>query len=109
MLLLVTAAGLKTNTWFLLAVGGIGIAHNIFVAGANRRPENFGIPIDFVQVIGHPKAMRTLLELESKYKGLGKSLLAEFFPGGIRAHETQQWDELENRDKPGDKVTAPTV
>jgi hypothetical protein len=92
-----------------LAVGGIGIAHNIFVAGANRRPENFGIPIDFVQVIGHPKVMSTLLELESKYPGLGKSLLAEFFPGGVRADERQQWGELENRDKPGDKVTAPTV
>ncbi|KAK7903103.1 hypothetical protein LTR67_001120 [Exophiala xenobiotica] len=35
-LLLITAAGLKKNTWFLLAVGGIGILQNIFVAGWRR-------------------------------------------------------------------------
>ena len=108
-LLLVTASGLKTNTWFLLAVGSIGIIHNIFVAGANRRPENFGIPLDFVEVIGRPKVMSTLLELESKYKDLGKSLLDEFFPGEIRAHEQQRWEELEKSYRLGNKAAAMTA
>lgn len=37
-LLLITAAGIKQNTWFLLAIGGIGILQNIFVAGWRRFP-----------------------------------------------------------------------
>jgi hypothetical protein len=38
-LLLISASGIKSNTWFLLAVGGIGIVQNIFVAGWRRKPE----------------------------------------------------------------------
>lgn len=41
-LLLVTAAGLRSDTWYLLAVGGMGILQNVFVAGWSRRPETFG-------------------------------------------------------------------
>ena len=37
-LLLITSAGQKANTWFLLAVGGTGILQNVYVAGAQRDP-----------------------------------------------------------------------
>ncbi|KAH6986854.1 hypothetical protein EDB80DRAFT_881289 [Ilyonectria destructans] len=86
---------LKQKTWFLLAVGSIGILQNIYVAGAWRRPENFGIPLDFVEVFGKPSAMQTLQEVEEKYENVGRALLHEFFPGSITETEERQWAELE--------------
>jgi hypothetical protein len=80
-LLLTTAVGLKKNTWFLLAVGGIGILQNALAAGWARRQENFGIPLHFVNVFGHKRVMKALLEIEKEYPGLGKSVLGEFFLG----------------------------
>ena len=94
-LLLITAAGLKTNTWFLLAVGGIGILQNIYVAGAQRSPESFGVPLEYVRVFANVKAMETLLEVESQYKNLGRSMLDTFFPGKLRADEKARWDAFE--------------
>lgn len=93
-LLLITAAGLKQKTWFLLAVGSVGILQNIYVAGASRRPENFGIPLDFVEVFGNPSAMQTLQEVEEKYENVGHALLQEFFPGSLTETEKRQWAEL---------------
>ncbi|KAH8652757.1 hypothetical protein BGZ60DRAFT_508663 [Tricladium varicosporioides] len=98
-LLLITATGVKLNTWFLLAVGGIGILQNIFVAGAPRRPENFGIHLEYVEVFGCPKAMQTLLEVEEKYPSLGRALLSEFFPGKLRCDEIETWEGLSEKAK----------
>ncbi|GAD91898.1 predicted protein [Paecilomyces variotii No. 5] len=97
--LLITAAGLKTNTWFLLAVGGLGIVQNIFMVGLPRRPENFGIPLEYLNVYGEPKVMKTLLAVERDYPGLGRSMREEFFPGDLRPGEIQQWKELEEREE----------
>lgn len=93
-LLLITATGIKDNTWFLLAVGGIGIVQNVFVAGHHRRPESFGLPLDFVQVIGRAKVMDTLLEVERLYENVGKSLLPEFFPGNITEEDQKRWEAV---------------
>ncbi|MCJ1475822.1 hypothetical protein MMC13_004486 [Lambiella insularis] len=93
-LLLITAAGQKTNTWFLLAVGGIGILQNIYVAGAQRSPENFGIPLEYITVFGHASVMETLFQVEEQYKDIGHALLGEFFPGELREHEKTRWEGL---------------
>lgn len=37
--LLITVSGLNHHTWFLVAIGGIGMLQNLFAAGASRRPE----------------------------------------------------------------------
>jgi len=94
-LLLITAAGLDENTWFLLAVGAIGILQNVFVAGSARRPENFGIPLEHVDVFGFTKVMQTLLAVEKKYPRLGRSMLDQFFPGKLTAAEIETWKQLE--------------
>ncbi|KAF1833513.1 hypothetical protein BDW02DRAFT_552395 [Decorospora gaudefroyi] len=94
-LLLITAAGIQENTWFLLAVGGIGIIQNIFVAGRSRRPEDFGVPLKFRTVIGHPKVMDCLFKVETALPYVGRSMLETFFPGKLRADEKEKWDELE--------------
>lgn len=95
-LLLITAAGIKENTWFLLAIGGLGILQNIYVAGRARAPEAFGIPLQFCEVIGEPKVMDTLFAVEEAYPRLGKSMLATFFPGELRKEEVVRWEELGN-------------
>ncbi|KAL1885310.1 hypothetical protein Plec18167_001967 [Paecilomyces lecythidis] len=96
--LLITAAGLKANTWFLLAVGGLGIVQNVFMVGLPRKPENSGIPLEYVDVYGEAKVMQTLLAVERDYPRLGRSMREEFFPGELRPEEIQQWEELEGRD-----------
>jgi hypothetical protein len=94
--LLITAAGLKANTWFLLAVGGIGILQNIYVAGAQRNPENFGIPLDYLDVLGDSSVMEALFQVEEQYEGVGRSMLREFFPGDLRENEKLRWEALKN-------------
>lgn len=46
-LLLIAAAGLSQPSWYLLAVGGTGMMHNLFVAGWPRHPSAMGIHLKF--------------------------------------------------------------
>ncbi|KAH0563513.1 hypothetical protein GP486_001919 [Trichoglossum hirsutum] len=46
LVLLITCTGIRTDTWYLLAVGSLGMLHNLLIAGAPRRPETFGLPIE---------------------------------------------------------------
>ncbi|KKY17181.1 hypothetical protein UCRPC4_g05674 [Phaeomoniella chlamydospora] len=97
-LLLITTSGIKKNTWFLLAVGSIGMVQNIVVAGSPRDPAAFGMPMTFHQVIGKTKVMETLFAVDEKYKGLGRSMREIFFPGGhLGDWEKTKWDELAKR------------
>ena len=107
-LLLITAAGLKQNTWFLLAIGGIGILQNVFVAGWRRHPRDSGIPIDFVTVFGDKKVMKTLYDVEEAYPYLGRSLLETFFPGKLRPDEQNRWNEYERTASAREAVRAET-
>ncbi|KAK1753278.1 hypothetical protein QBC47DRAFT_431729 [Echria macrotheca] len=100
-MMLLCAAGVRENTWYLLAVGGVGNLQNVFAAGWHRRPENFGIYLDFVDVFGRVKVMDTLLEVERRYPALGRSMLHEFFPGNLRADEIEAWKQLETGVKEG--------
>jgi hypothetical protein len=93
-LLLITAAGLKENTWFLLAIGGVGILQNIFVSGWRRDPEDYGIPLTFLKVIGKPKVMDALIAVEEEYPNVGESMRPIFFPGKLRPDEELKWEEL---------------
>lgn len=94
-LLLITAAGIKQNTWFLLAIGGVGSFQNMFVAGQMRHPKAYGMPLTFVEVIGSPKVMDTLVEVERKYPFAGANMIGTFFPGGtLRDHEAMTWKNL---------------
>jgi hypothetical protein len=91
-LLLISASGIKKNTWFLLAVGGIGIVQNIFVAGWRRKPEAFGLPLHYENVIGMPKVMDALYEVEKAHPGLGFSMRETFFPSGmLNDDEEREW------------------
>jgi len=92
--LLITAAGMTTNTWYLLAVGGIGILQNVLVAGWRRDPRALGVHLDFREVIGEMTTMDALLALEAKYARVGRSLLPIFFPGELLPEEVARWEAL---------------
>ncbi|KAL4784438.1 hypothetical protein BJX76DRAFT_347796 [Aspergillus varians] len=93
-LLLIVAAGLQHNTWFLLATGGLGIFENILVAGWPRQPKSFGVPLIFKDVIGEARVMDTLFAVEEAYPRVGLAMLDTFFPGRIAPKEKERWDEL---------------
>lgn len=91
-MLLVTAAGLEANTWFLLAVGGVGIVQNVAVAGWRRLPSALGVHLNFVKVIVNRETMQALFAVEEEYPSAGRSMLAAFFPGDLTADEDQRWE-----------------
>jgi len=93
-LLLITAAGLVTNTWFLLAIGGVGILQNVTVAGMRRKPGAFGVHLKFKEVFAYHKTMQTLYKIEEKYPQAGRSMLATFFPGDLRPDEEVKWADF---------------
>ncbi|KAH6625477.1 hypothetical protein C7974DRAFT_396153 [Boeremia exigua] len=90
--LLICASGIKTNTWFLLAVGGIGIVQNIVIAGWRRDPSAYGLPLKFEKVISKSKVMPALFAIEEEIPGIGSSMLETFFPGTLRRDEQIKWD-----------------
>jgi len=93
-LLLITASGITQHAWFLLAIGGLGILHNVFVAGWPRKPSACGIHLEIDDVIGETKVMQALYALERKYPGAGSSMVSTFFPGPLRESEVQTWKDF---------------
>lgn len=103
LVLLITCTGIKTDTWYLMAVGGLGMTHNLVVAGVPRQPKALGFPIELVKTVdttgGDPiphvfteyKVMWSLMELELKYPGKGKPLVGPFFPGKLLPWEEEWW------------------
>lgn len=119
---LITVGGLHVDTWYLMGVGALGMAHNVAVAGLRRASASHGIPLRRIQPGGEfgrkvqpnkefigpadprrPKAMSTLLEVEDEYPGVGISLRDLFFTGVLRGDEPALWkyreDTLGNRRK----------
>ncbi|KAK0482473.1 hypothetical protein IW261DRAFT_1418036 [Armillaria novae-zelandiae] len=88
---LITVTALKEDTWYLLGVGGLGMAQNVLVAGTERRIGTSGIHLKRIKGYEQEKVMDTLMDLEKDYPKVGKSLVTEFFPSGLREVETQWW------------------
>ncbi|KAJ5457085.1 hypothetical protein N7530_012359 [Penicillium desertorum] len=95
LMLLLSSTGIQEHAWFLLAVSGTGMVQNLITAGAPRQPAMLGIPLRLAMrsdskneassipmVFAKFKIMHTLMELELDFKGAGRILLLEFFPGG---------------------------
>ncbi|KAM3555897.1 hypothetical protein MY1884_005333 [Beauveria asiatica] len=93
--LLITATGIKQHTWFILAIGFLGILGNTHIAGANRRPEMQGIPLIYESVICETKVMATLLKVEREYPKSGICMVNMFFPGKLRPAEEDEWAALD--------------
>lgn len=98
--LLVTVNGLQKHTWFITAIGAVGMLYSIIVAGASRSPENFGIPLEVhrppsgqPEVIVASKVMLALFATEMAYPGVGRSMLNTFFPSKLSTEEQRFWDK----------------
>ncbi|PVF97862.1 hypothetical protein CPB86DRAFT_759392 [Serendipita vermifera] len=96
--LLITAAGQKSGSWYLMAIGGLGIIQNISVAGWRRQPGALGIHLRFREAIGHPKVMDTLIATEERHTKVGRSMLSTFFPNDLDPKEQRRWDDLKRRE-----------
>ncbi|KAM3525175.1 hypothetical protein NHJ13051_004132 [Beauveria bassiana] len=97
--LLITATGIKQHTWYILAIGFLGILGNTHIAGANRRPEMQGIPLIYEGVICETKVMATLLKVEKEYPKCGICMVDMFFPGKLRPIEQEEWAALDQSEE----------
>jgi hypothetical protein len=89
---LITVAGLRQHTWYLLLIGALGMIQNVVIAGVSRGPSAMGIHLTKVKSIQQVKVMDALMDLELDQKGCGRSLLPEFFNGKLRPEEEKWWD-----------------
>ena len=97
--LLVTVSGIHDHTWFLIAVGALGMLYTVVVAGAPRRPEAFGVPLKYVSVYVRDSTMEALKAAESDHPGVGQSMLSTFFPGKIRESDVPFWEEAKENQR----------
>lgn len=79
--LLITAAGLELHSWFLIAVGGLGMFQNAALAAISRNPDKWNLPLPLVDVIQSRKVMDTLMDLEVTDPGSARHFVKEFFSG----------------------------
>ncbi|KAI9677621.1 MAG: hypothetical protein M1817_006575 [Caeruleum heppii] len=112
--LLVSVAGLKQNSWYLLAVGAIGMAQNALLAGVSRRPEDRGIHLTRVEGIARKWVLDVLMDVEVSYPPAGRTLIHEYFPNGFtpgsaedawwsgnrKEYDDLRWREREERGWP---------
>ncbi|MCJ1233300.1 hypothetical protein MMC14_001255 [Varicellaria rhodocarpa] len=104
--LLITVSGIHVHTWFLVAVGGLGMIYTILVAGAPRRPEAFGVFLKFKAVYVELRAMEALKAVENVYPGVGRSMLPTFFPGELDKEEVAYWANMKGIQKKGAALKA---
>ena len=97
--LLITVSGIHDHTWFLVAVGALGMLYTVLVAGASRTPEALGVPLKYVRVFARDKTMDALKAAEVEYPGVGLSLLGTFFPGGVNATDGPFWERAKEGQK----------
>ncbi|KAL9621520.1 MAG: hypothetical protein Q9160_004050 [Pyrenula sp. 1 TL-2023] len=90
--ILISVAGLRSHTWYLLLVGGLGIFQNAAVAAVSRDPQKRNLPLTLVDIIMTRKVMDGLMDLEVTYPTSAKRLLQEYFPGSLRPEESWWWD-----------------
>jgi hypothetical protein len=107
--LLITSSALKNQSWFLIAVGGIGMLQNIFVAAWSRRPEALGLPLKFQSVVGSPKVFTAIVESEKAYPKVGRALVGTFFPGGIYPKEEDELKTIEAEAKEKKRIEKETA
>lgn len=92
--LLISVAGLKTNAWYLLLVGAIGMIQNSFVAGFRQDMVASGVHLEKQEneTVKGPKVMRVLMDLEIERPNAGLSLMCECKLGSCA-----QWIQLISR------------
>jgi hypothetical protein len=89
--LLITVAGLRSHSWYLVIVGSLGMLQNAMLGAVARKPERRDLPLRHVDTIATRKVMDGLMDLEATIGGAGVRLLEEFFPGVLSENEREWW------------------
>ncbi|KXH65369.1 hypothetical protein CNYM01_00946 [Colletotrichum nymphaeae SA-01] len=109
LLINVSASRSLPETWCLLAIGGLGMFQNAWLASTEIPPESRNVPLKRIDQIKGRKVMDALMDFHYTYD-CGRPLLAEFFPGQLRHEERLWWDgnvaEYEKQRKEREKQTG---
>jgi hypothetical protein len=91
--LLICVGGLKEDTWWLLAIGAIGMVQNVMAASAPRPASAHGLHLEEIERFEGEKVMKVLQDVEENDHKVGASLLPTFFPGELREDEVIWWNK----------------
>ncbi|KAI3390534.1 hypothetical protein diail_9272 [Diaporthe ilicicola] len=82
----------------ILAVGLIGMIHNLVAASLPRGPSALGIHLNQIDTITDTTVSKVLQKTEERYPMVGSSLVPVFFSGGlrIRPEERDFWAKAED-------------
>lgn len=72
--LLITAAGVKGNSWYLIGIGTLGLVQNAFVAGSPRTPGANGIHLEYEGLISEGSVKETLRVCGERWPDIGRTL-----------------------------------
>ncbi|MDI1490449.1 MAG: hypothetical protein OHK93_001652 [Ramalina farinacea] len=72
--LLITAAGVKGNSWYLLGIGTLGLVQNAFVAGSPRTPAANGVHLEYEGLISEGSVKETLRACGERWPDIGRTL-----------------------------------
>ena len=90
--LLIAVSGLTQDTWYLLAVGALGMAQNAIVAAVSRTNQTRGVHLEESYELRGNKVMDVLMDLECLIPSAGKHLVSEYFPAGTsEKHGEKKW------------------
>jgi hypothetical protein len=89
--LLITVAGIRSHSWYLVLVGSLGMLQNAILAAVARSPDRRGLPLTLVDTIIAQRTMDGLMDLEMTITGAGRVLLDEFFPGTLLNEDEIAW------------------
>ena len=91
-LVLLMALGLKQHTWYLLALGCIGMVQNVLVAAVPQSLACNGLQMKLEHPrISDTKIMTTLMKTETLFPKIGAALVPIFFPGELREDKKMFW------------------
>ena len=103
--LLITVSGLSQDSWYMLAIGGLGMVQNVIAAAASRSPDAHGLKLEPINEIKGGKVMKVLQELEKDNPGVGASLVPIFFPGDLEGGEKLWWTAEKAQENPVSRST----
>lgn len=95
--LLLCVGGLENDTWYLFAVGLLGMAQNVVLAGARRHPDTHGLPIEPATegrewILQDSKIMNVLMNAELVRPHVGIRLRSVFFEDvSLNVEEKRFW------------------
>lgn len=78
--LLLTMSGLRYDNWYLLAVAGLGLVQNAWVAANPRNPGARGLHLDYQSCVSAESTLHALLQLKDTHGDIARGLLKAYAP-----------------------------